>query len=162
VTPTRPTTLLGLAVVAALLAYGLAALDYGAVPQLPGGAPVPLALVAVAELLLAKVVRDRVLRRSARPGRPPRRPMHPVQVARAAALAKASSPVGALLLGAYGGLFAWTARRASELAAARDDAVVAGLSALAAALLVGAALLLERACRVPDPPEDASRLGSRS
>ena len=161
-TPTRPATLVGLALVAALVAYAVASFDYGALPQLPGSAPVPPALVAVAELLLAKVVRDRVLRRPARPGRPPRRPMHPVQVARAAALAKASSPVGALLLGGYGGLFAWTARHASSLAAASDDVVVSGLSVLAAGFLVAAALLLERACRVPDPPEDEARLGSTS
>lgn len=153
-TPTRIGPLVGLAVVAGVLAYLVAAVAYGSIPQLPSGAPITLAVVAVAELVLAKVVRDRVRHRRGADGRPPRRPMHPVQVARAAALAKASSPAGAGLLGAYAGLFAWTARRAGSLAAAQDDVVVSGLSVLAAALLVAAALLLERACRVPDPPED--------
>jgi hypothetical protein len=155
-TPTRPATIVAITLVTAGLAYLLAETAYGSLPQVPGTAPVPLAMVAVAELVLAKVVRDRVLRRPVRDGRPPRRPMHPVQVARAAALAKASSPAGALLLGLYGGLFAWTAPRADRLAAASDDVVASGLSALAAAALVVAALLLERACRVPMPPEDSS------
>ncbi len=73
-----------------------------------------------------------------------------MQVARAAVLAKASSTTGALLLGAYGGLFAWTLPRRGELAVAESDALVSGLTALAALALVVAALLLERACRTPD------------
>lgn len=155
-TPTRPGRLVALALVAALAAYAAARAAYGSLPQLPGSAPVTLAVVAAAELVLAKVVRDRVLRRPARPGAAPRRPMHPVQVARAAALAKASSPAGALIAGVYVGLFAYTATH-RRLAAAQDDVVVSGLSALAAAALVAGALLLERACRVPGPSDDADR-----
>jgi hypothetical protein len=157
--PTRLGTLASVALVSGVLAYLLADNAYGSLPELPAGAPVPLAMVAVVELVLAKVVRDRVMRRPSPDGRPPRRPLHPVQVARAAALAKASSPAGALLLGLYGGLFAWTAPKAGSLAAASDDVVVSGLSALAAAGLVVAALLLERACRVPTPPDDSVGVG---
>lgn len=151
-TPTRPGTLVGLALLAGAVAFLVAQLAYGSLPQLPGSAPVTLGIVAGFELALAKAVRDRVLHRPQRPGARPRRPMHPMQVARVAALAKASSPVGALLAGIYGGLFAYTATH-RRLAAAQDDAVVSGLSALAAAALVVCALLLERACRVPPPPE---------
>jgi hypothetical protein len=154
VRPTRPGVLLAVAALAGLFAYLIAELDYGAVPALPGGAPVTLVMVAAAELVLAKVVRDRVLHRPTRDGRPPRRPLHPMQVARCAALAKASSPAGALLAGLYGGLFLWTAPRADVLAAASQDALVSGLSALAAGSLVVAALVLERACRVPTPPDE--------
>jgi len=160
VRPTRLGALAGLAAVSALLAYLLAELAYGSFPAVPAGAPVPLVVVAAVELVLAKVVRDRVLHRTGPDGRPPRRPLHPVQVARAAALAKASSPAGALLLGLYGGLFVWTSQRSDTLAAAADDAVVTGLTALAAAGLLVAALVLERACRVPTPPEDDAGLGS--
>jgi hypothetical protein len=159
VRPTRLGTLAAVVLVSAVAAYLFADNAYGSVPELPASAPVPLAMVAVLELVLAKVVRDRVLRRPSRDGRPPRRPLHPVQVARAAALAKASSPAGALLLGLYGGLFAWTAPRAGRLSAASDDVVVSGLSALAAAGLVAAALLLERACLVPTPPDDSAGVG---
>jgi hypothetical protein len=157
--PTQLGTLASVALVSGVLAHLLADNAYGSLPELPAGAPVPLAMVAVVELVLAKVVRDRVMRRPSPDGRPPRRPLHPVQVARAAALAKASSPAGALLLGLYGGLFAWTAPKAGSLAAASDDVVVSGLSALAAAGLVAAALLLERACRVPTPPDDSVGVG---
>lgn len=159
-TPTRPAVLLALAVVTGLLAYLAAELAYGSLPGLPAGAPVPLAVLAVFELGMAKAVRDRVLRRPPPDGRPPRRAMHPMQVARAAALAKASSAAGALLLGLYAGAFAWTVQRADALAAASDDVLVAGLSALASAGLVVAALVLEWACRVPRPPDDG-REGER-
>ncbi|HWH29522.1 MAG TPA: DUF3180 domain-containing protein [Mycobacteriales bacterium] len=158
-TPTRPGLLVLVAVVTGALAYVVADTAYGSVPDLPAGAPVSLLLVAVVELVLARVVRDRVMHRPGRDGRPPRRALHPLQVARAAVLAKASSMTGALLLGAYAGLFAWTAPRTDVLSAARGDVVVSGLSALAAAGLVVAALLLERACRVPTPPEDSSGVG---
>jgi hypothetical protein len=42
----------------------------------------------------------------------------------------------------------------------QQDALVAGLSALASAGLTLAALALERACRAPDP-DDPSGLGAR-
>ena len=165
-TPTRPAVLLALVAGFAVLGYLLADLAYGSVPSLPVSAPVTLALLAVAEAGMAKVVRDRVRQRRDAAGRPPRRPLHPVQVARAAALAKASSPAGAVALGVYSGLFAWTAQRRDVLAAAERDVAVSGLSALAALALVAAALLLERACRVPevsdDDPDDEPPLGSRT
>lgn len=145
-TPTRPGTLVGLVLGAGLLVFLLAALAYGDLPRLPGYAAVSLVLLAVVELGMAKVVRDRLLHRSS----PAARPLHPMQVARAAVLAKASSAGGAVLLGVYSGLLAWTLPRRDVLAAARDDALVSGVSALAALLLVGAALVLERACRRPD------------
>lgn len=159
--PTRITSLLALALPFAVAGYLAAEFAYGSLPALPIGAPVTLLLLALAELALARVVHDRVLHRRDSEGRLPRRPLHPVQVARAAALAKASSPAGAVLAGAYAGLFAWTAPRADRLAAAADDVVVSGLSALAGLLLVVGGLVLERACRVPRPPHDDAPLGSQ-
>jgi len=150
VTPTRPGPLLALVAGFALLLYVLADRAYGAVPVLPAYAPVTLVLLAVTELGMAKVVADRLAHRLDRRGRPRGRPLHPLQVARAAVLAKASSATGAVLLGAYGGLFAWTLPRRAELALAERDALVAGVTALAALALVIAALVLERACRTPD------------
>jgi hypothetical protein len=161
VRPTRPSTLALVALAVAVLSYLLVAAAYGSLPSPPVGAPVTLVLLALAELALAKVVRDRIRHRLDARGRPPRRALHPVQVARAAALAKASSLTGAVVLGAYAGLFAWTAPRADVLAAAADDVPVAGVSAVAGLLLVVSALLLERACRVPESPDDAP-LGSQS
>lgn len=153
-TPTRLRTLLLAALLAAVTGFLVAETAYGDLPPLPLLAPVSMVLLAVVEVGAAKVVRDRVHRR-ARPGA---RRLHPLQVARAAALAKASSLSGALLGGLYAGLLVWVLPREAEQAA--DDALVAGLSALAALALVCAALLLERACRTPELPEDDARLGS--
>lgn len=153
--PTRLRTLLGCLLLGAVLGYVLATTVYGQLPPLPRYAPVTLLLLAVCELAMARVVRDRVLGR-ARPGA---RPLHPMQVARAAALAKASSPTAALLLGAYAGLGLTLLPREAEQAA--EDALVSGASALACLVLVGAALRLERACRTPDRSADEPGLGSR-
>ena len=158
--PTRYGTLVAVVLAVASLVYVLAEVAYGSLPQPPVSAAVTVTLLAIVELALAKVVRDRVQHRLDARGRPPRRALHPVQVARAAALAKASSLTGAVVLGGYGGLFAWTAPRADALAAAADDAPVAAATAVAGLLLVVCALLLERACRVPEPPDDVAGLGS--
>ena len=152
-TPTRPGPLAGLVALFALLGYALAEAAYGTLSGLPVYAPVTLVLLTLTELVLAKIVRDRVAHRRDRAGRPPARPLHPMQVARAAVLSKASSTAGGVLLGVYSGLLGWTLPRRDELALAERDALVAGLAALAALALVVAALLLERACRAPRGPD---------
>jgi hypothetical protein len=153
VTPTRPRTLLLLVLGFGGLAYLVAYLAYGSLPLLPRYAPVSVVLLAVVEAGMAKVVRDRLAHRLDERGRPLGRPLHPMQVARAAVLAKASSAGGAVLLGVYGGLLAWTLPRRAALAASEQDANVAAFSAVACLGLVAAALVLERACRRPDDPE---------
>lgn len=148
--PTRPSVLAALVLGFGALAYLVAVLAYGSLPLLPRYAPVSVVLLAVVELGMAKVVRDRLEHRLDAAGRPKGRPLHPMQVARAAVLAKASSAGGAVLLGLYGGLLAWTLPRRNALAASGSDALVAALSAAACLGLVLAALLLERACRRPE------------
>ena len=148
--PTRVSTLAVLAAVFALLAYLLAGVAYGELQVLPWFAPVSIVLLAVVEAGMAKVIRDRMAGRRGRDGRPRGRPLHPMQVARAAVLAKASSPTGAMLLGAYVGLLAYVLPDQERL---RNDVVVSALSALACLALVVAALLLERACRTPSEPD---------
>jgi hypothetical protein len=149
VRPTSWRTLAVLAVIAGLGGWLLADRAYGSLVALPAYAPATAALIAVFELGLAKVVSDQINHRSRR-----RRGMHPLQVARAVALAKASSAAGALLLGLYLGLFAWTFPRRDELAAAEHDALISGITAATALLLVIAALLLERGCRTPPEPDE--------
>ena len=144
------------ALVGGVAGYLLAEVVYSDLPPLPAYAPVTLVLLALVELGMARVVRDRV-RGRARPGA---RPLHPLQVARAAALAKASSPAGSLLLGVYAGLLVWLLPREAEQA--RADALVCGISVGASLLLVAGALLLERACRTPRSPDDDRGLGSRA
>ena len=153
-TPTRPWPLLAIVALFAALSYGVAVSAEGSLLDLPATAPVAMVLLAVAEAGMAKVVADRLAGRRDARGRPRGRPLHPLQIARAAVLAKASSTGGAVLLGGYGGLFAWALGRRGELAVADRLSLLSGLSALAALGLVVAALVLERACRTPEVPDD--------
>lgn len=155
-TPTRPGSLIGLVLLFGALAYAVAAAAYGALPVLPRYAPVSIVLLAVVELGMAKVVRDRLDHRRDARGRPRGKPLHPIQVARAAVLAKASSAGGAVALGVYGGLLAWTLPRRAALEASEQDALVAGISVVACLGLVVAALVLERSCRLPHDEDDDS------
>ena len=145
--PTRIPVLLLAFLVAAAGGYLLAEGAYSQIPPLPGLAPVTLGLLAAVEGGMAWVVRGKIR------GRATGRPMHPLQIARAAVLAKASSLGGALVGGVYGGLFVWTFERRGTVATYGDDARVAGLASGAAIVLVVAALLLERSCRTPRPPD---------
>lgn len=161
-TPTQLPVLALCVLAGGVLGDVLASSAYSSLPPLPAYGALSLVLLAVVELGMARVVRDRVqgrLRSRPAPGRRAARPLHPLQVARAVALAKASSPTGALLLGLHLGLLVWLLPRNAEQA--RSDAVVSALSAAAAALLVLAALALERACRTPQGPDDEGGLGSR-
>jgi hypothetical protein len=73
-------------------------------------------------------------------------------------LAKASSLAGALSGGFSAGLLAWLALEPTK--AARDDIPAAIAGVVAALALVGAALWLEHACRVPDQPDRKDEDGS--
>lgn len=144
----RPTRLSGLAVLAAAAAaasWVLAELAYGSVPPLPRYAPVTLLLLAVAVGYTAASVRARLQ------GRPRTKPIVPMAVARHAALAKACSGAGALFGGLWAGWLVFTGQRLEERAAAAD-ALTSVLGIAAALALIGTALWLERACRVPRPP----------
>ena len=147
--PTRLSVLFLVLLVAAAFGYLLAETSYSDLPPLPALAPVSLGLLALVEGLMAWVVRGKV-----RGHRPSGRPMHPIQIARAAVLAKASSLGGAVVGGVYGGIFVWTFARRGDVATYGEDARVSGLAALAAVILVAMALLLERACRTPEPPSE--------
>jgi hypothetical protein len=149
VKPTRLPVLALALLLATALGYLLAETSYSQLPPLPPAAPVTLALLALLEGWLAYLVRGRI--RGRRQGG---RPMHALQIARAAVLAKASSLGGAVVGGAYAGIFVWTFGRRGDVATYGNDARVAGLAAAAGIGLVGAALLLERSCRTPSPPTD--------
>lgn len=144
-TPTRYRTLVVAALVAGLVTYLLFRAFYSSLPPLPWSAAFSTALLALAEAFAAPMVRARLA------GRPGTKPILPMLVARMAALAKASSLLGALLLGAWGGVATYVVpRRATP--AARGDSVDAAVGAVAALLLVAAALWLENVCRVKNPP----------
>jgi hypothetical protein len=147
VTPTRLPHLLAMAVLTGLLGWFVIDVRTGDLLSLPYLAPLTAGLIALFELILAKVVRDKVR------GRSHGRSMHPLQVARALVLAKASSATGALLAGLYGGLLLWFLQHGG-LRVATSNAQVAGVSIGSCLLLVVAGLLLEQACRAPDIPDE--------
>lgn len=146
--PTRIRDLALTVVLAAVLSYVLVDAYYGSLPALPWTSSAALACLAVAEGVLARSTLMRIARR------PGTRPVQPLVVARLVALAKASSLVGSLLMGAWLGAFVYTFLARDRLAAAGGDAVVSGLGVVAALLLVAAALWLEQSCRAPRSPED--------
>lgn len=81
-------------------------------------------------------------------------PVEPLAVARYAVLAKASSLAGAIFAGFYAGFVPWLLIESGRLADAAADLppTIGGL--VASILFMMAALWLERACRVPEQPDD--------
>jgi hypothetical protein len=144
--PTRPSTLAGAFAVTVVVGWVLINRFYGDIPALPALPIVTLLLLALAEGLTARATKRRIDRR------PGTDRIDPLVVARLAALAKASSLGGAIFGGLYTGVFLYVLQERARLAAASGDLPVAGGGVLACALLVGAALWLERACRIPEEP----------
>ncbi|EHR53149.1 Protein of unknown function (DUF3180) [Saccharomonospora marina XMU15] len=139
---TRPREL----VFATLLGFGLALLlfqaAYDTLPSLPPPAGTTLLVLAVAETVLAFVIRSRIRSRRVVTG---------VWIARAVALAKASSLLGALMVGVWLGALAFLLPRAERLTAASQDLPAAIIGVASAAALIAAALWLEYCCRAPEP-----------
>ncbi|PXY34260.1 hypothetical protein BAY59_01535 [Prauserella coralliicola] len=138
---TRPRELLVAGVIGLGLVYFLFEAAYESMPSLPTLAGATLLVLAVGELVLAFVVRNRI-----RSGRV----VTGIGIARAVALAKASSLLGALMLGAWLAGVAYLAPRSDELTAASDDLPAAIVGAGCAAALIAAALWLEHCCRAPE------------
>ena len=154
--PTRIGALIAWCVVAGAASYLIMRVVYTSLPKLPTLAPASLGLIALAEGVLAVGTRNRLL------GRPGTHPVEPMLVARYAALAKASSIVGALAIGAYAGILGYVLplRDAPQ---PRDDGIVSAFGIAAGFAVVVAAYALERVCRVkpprdspPEPPTDVS------
>jgi uncharacterized protein DUF3180 len=138
----RRTTLGDLAlpfVVVGLAMYILFRLAYGSIPPLQYFLPVPIAILAVVELALARRVRSVV---SHEPGA---KLMTAISVARCVALGKASALVAAGVCGAAVGIILRVLPDASTVQAAGHDLRVALLLFAAGLLLLVAGLLVERA-----------------
>lgn len=154
--PTRIGVLVACCVVAGGVAYLVVRAYYSSLPPLPTLAPASLGLIALVEGVLAVGTRNRLLRR------PGTRPIEPMLVARYAALAKATSIVGALALGAYAGVLGYVLAL-RDAPQPREDAYVAAFGAAAGLAVVVTAYALERVCRVkppkdspPEPPPDST------
>ena len=153
--PSRLSVLVALLLGAAALSLGalrVAESQGSTLPPLQWTAPLSIGFLAAAILVSAVALRRRLS------GIPGTKPPQPLGVARMAVLGKASSHVGAIVGGAYGGYLVLLLP-ALDIGARRDRALVAGAALLAAVLLTAAGLLLERTCRVrpvggddPDSP----------
>jgi len=141
-TPTRPRTLVAVAIACALVAWLVIRASFAQAPQLPWTAAPALLLLALAEAITGRNLKARIQ------GRVDGKPLAPIGVARAAALAKASSLGGAVFAGLAGGALIY-ALRYTNLPVARHDAVSTGITLAAAIILVVAALYLEHCCRAP-------------
>ncbi len=135
--------------------YVLLRLSYGSIPPLQYLLPVPLAVLAIAEYLLARRVRAAVRHD------PHARPMAAIVIARCVALGKASALVAAGVLGAGVALLTRVSPDATTVKAAGNDLRVGIALLVAAALLLAAGLLLERAgidpSRRDHPPDKVDR-----
>lgn len=141
--PTTWRVLLGAGAAGFVVAFALLSAVYLRLADpLPRSAPLSLLVAGLLEVLVALSVRARLSRR------PGARPIAPLTVARLAALARASSLVGAVVLGVWAGVLATTLPRGSDPPVAGTDSVTAGLGLGSAVVLLVGALLLERMCRI--------------
>lgn len=148
---TRPRDLVIALVIAGILVNLFMQQAYGSIPHLPVAAGAVLAVIAVIEFLLTVALRPRLRReRDARP-------VEPLTAVRVVALAKASSVLGAVMVGAWAGVLGYTLPRSARVTAAAHDTTSGIVGVLCAAVLVAAALWLEYNCRVPHDDDDSDQ-----
>jgi hypothetical protein len=115
-------------------------------PRIPWTAPAGLALMAALVAVLAYTTHTRIQVRHER--------VEPQRAVAYLVLGKASALAGAMVAGGYlVYALAFVSRIAAE--APRDRVVKSAVAVVAGAGLAVAGLLLERACRVPEDPDDA-------
>jgi hypothetical protein len=144
--PTQPALLFIAGLASAAVAWLTIERFFGQMPALPWLPTLTLGALAVFEAILAQNTRARIERR---PGYPK---VNSLAVARSLVLAKASSLAGAIFAGFNAGLLAWLLLDPRKLA--REDIPAASVAFGVSIALIGAALWLERSCRVPDNPDD--------
>jgi hypothetical protein len=166
VRPVNRRDLAVLAVGLAVAAWLLVRAGYGQLPPLRWWLAVPVGVLAVAEALGARTLRDRLaaerLARRGGDGSPqartravgPVRPVEPLLVARLVVLARASAYVGAVFTGVWAGVLLHVAPLVGQLQAAGGDTLAAVLGVVCSLGLVVAALWLESVCRVPPDGDD--------
>ena len=152
---TRIRDLVAIALVAGLLTAIVLRLVYSDLPALPRAAGVTFGVLAVVEAILAWQLRTRIA------GKPGARPVQPLTAARAVALAKASSLVGALMVGVWAGVLVTVLPLLAVSSAANEDWTTGLVGLVGSAALVAAALWLEHCCKAPDPPQRNDNLGLR-
>jgi hypothetical protein len=139
---TRRTTLLDLLipfVLAGALAYALLRIGYESLPPFQWFTALPIAALAIAELVMARRVRAAVRHQQQA------KPMTALAVARAVALGKATALVSAAVAGAAVALVLKLLPSSGQANTAGHDLLVGYVLLLVTAALLGAGLLLERA-----------------
>lgn len=147
---TRLSVLGAIAVLAAALGYsGGLLIDGGGrtLPRVPPSAPTVLVLFIAILLALALTTRSRL--KALRERRPDAQGIDSLTVARYGVLARASSPVAAAVAGLYAG-YALFLVGDLDGGARQTRMVMSAVSVVAAVALIGAALFLERVCRLPN------------
>ena len=140
---TKARDLLAAGLIAGLLAHLLLRLAYGSLGPLPKLAGLTLLVIAVIDALLGFSLRARIYRKRGA------RPVEPLTAARAVALAKASSLMGAIMFGVWAGVLIYVLPVRGEFDVAANDMVSAIVGVICSALLVAAALWLEYCCKTP-------------
>ena len=144
---TRPRDLITAAGITGVLIFLALQQFWGDLPPLPRLAGITLAALALIETALGFSLRSRIERRS-------ERPVQPLTVARAVALAKASSLLGAIMLGAWLAALIYLMPQSWELARASQDLPSTVIGLVCAAALIGGALWLEYCCRTPHDEDE--------
>ncbi|RLK59833.1 DUF3180 domain-containing protein [Actinokineospora cianjurensis] len=146
---TKPRDLVLAGLVGAVVVYLALRVLYGDLPPLPRLAGITLLVLAVVEALFGFGLRDRIKGTG--------KAVQPLTAARAVALAKASSVLGAIMVGAWLGVLGYVLPESAEVAAAKHDVASAVVGVVCAAALIAAALWLESCCRTPDDRDDQRR-----
>jgi hypothetical protein len=133
-------------VVVAILVNLFLRLDYDSVPPLPILAGATFAVIALIETWFAFSIRARINRK------PGSKPVEALTAVRAVALAKASSLIGAVMLGAWLGVIVYVLPLTDTLAVAGNDTRASIVGLVSSAGLVAAGLWLEHCCRTPEDP----------
>ncbi|REE97940.1 DUF3180 domain-containing protein [Thermomonospora umbrina] len=150
--PTRPAVLAALAVGLTVVTWLALQVAYESLPTLPWTMVPTLLLLGLGEAFTAYNLWRRIRHR------PGTRPVEPLVVARMAALAKASAHAGAVIAGLFGG-FALHVSSSLDKSVPRQDFFVSVGTLIASLVLIGAAMWLEYACRVPKDPDEDRRQG---
>jgi hypothetical protein len=144
VRPTRPLTLLVIAVVCAAITWAILDTASISLPALPWTMSLALLLLAGAEAWSGRDLRARIRKRNSAKPVP-----HPSYTTRMLALAKASSLAGALVGGIAAG-FALFTSGSTYITAYRQDLIAGSVIFAACLVLIAAALYLENSVRIPD------------
>ena len=135
--------------------FRIASTRSGVVPAVAWTTPVTFALIDLAMLVTVLTYRPRLLHR------PDTERVPPLIAGRLVALALATSRAAAAFVGVYLG---WAAAMIPRLSTSfgRQRAIYAVITALLAGVLMALGLILERACRLPAPPDDEDKSTPKS